>query len=116
MHTATTTPFMPEPHFFFDTISLSNFAVAGRLDLLVDRYGAKVQVTQEVLGEVTDGVVAGYPQLRGIEAAVACGDFSASGPLSPIGRDGYRDLVTEAMLPIRLKVFCQTGRSLARTD
>ena len=84
---------MPEKRFFFDTISLSNFAIAGRLDLLVDRYGASVQVTQEVLGEVTDGVVAGYHQLRGIEAAVARGEFSASGPLSPIERDDYRELL-----------------------
>lgn len=83
----------PEVSFFFDTVSLSNFALAGRLDLLVARYGPRAQVTQEVLDEVSDGIVAGYTALQQIEKAVADGEFGAAGPLSAKERDGYRALL-----------------------
>ena len=83
----------PKATFFFDTVSLSNFALAGRLYLLVARYGLKAQVTQEVLDEVSDGIVAGYSELHGIEKAVADGEFGAAGPLSTSERDRYRELL-----------------------
>ena len=51
---------------FFDTVTLSNFRLAGRLDLLITRYGARARVTPEVLDEVTDGVVAGFAESCGV--------------------------------------------------
>jgi predicted nucleic acid-binding protein len=61
----------PQRVYVFDTVALSNFAIAGRLDLLAARYGQQLLITQEVLDEVADGVVAGYFALRTIEEAFA---------------------------------------------
>lgn len=78
----------------FDTVVLSNFAFAGRLDVLAARYGKQLAVTREVLDEVTDGVVAGYVQLRAIETAVADGKFGNVNQISASAeRDTYRELL-----------------------
>ena len=80
--------------YFFDTVSLSNFALAGRLDVLISRYPSRVMVTQEVLDEVTDGVVAGYAELREIETAVADTLLRNVGsPSSAEERSLYRQLL-----------------------
>ena len=87
---------MPEPkpgRWFFDTVTLSNFALAGRLDLLISRYGCRAHVTAEVLDEVTDGVAAGHAALSSIEAAVAADRFTSAKPLSSKERETYRDLL-----------------------
>lgn len=86
---------MPErrPDYFFDTVTLSNFTLAGRLDLLVTRYGRRALVTHAVLDELTDGVVAGFAALRQVEAAVARGALARAKPLSPDERDLYRQLL-----------------------
>lgn len=57
---------MPEPSYFFDTVSLSNFALAHALGLLVKRYGNTALVSNEVLDEVMAGVAAGYSALQQI--------------------------------------------------
>jgi predicted nucleic acid-binding protein len=80
--------------YVFDTVTLSNFALADSLDLLASRYGKRVRVTQEVLDEVTDGVVTGYSALRAVEEAVASGRFSSADPLtSKEERETYRGLL-----------------------
>jgi predicted nucleic acid-binding protein len=81
-------------NYFFDTVTLSNFALVGRLDLLVARYGKRAVLTPEVLDEVTDGVVAGYRALSAIESAVDDGAVGLSGPLvSAAERRTYRELL-----------------------
>lgn len=72
---------MPDPRrdYFFDTVALSNFALTGRLDLLVSRHGRHVQITQEVLDEVADGIIAGYSALCEIEEAIADARFTCAG-------------------------------------
>jgi predicted nucleic acid-binding protein len=57
--------------YFFDTVTLSNFAFADRLDLLTARYGQKLTITREVYNELAEGIVAGYEPLRKIEALVS---------------------------------------------
>ncbi len=87
---------MPETSDFylFDTVALSNFALAGRLDLLLSRYGKKAVITPEVLDEITDGVVAGYFALKEVEDAVNEGRFARGVPLaSAAERQTYRDLL-----------------------
>ena len=80
--------------YLFDTVALSNFATAGRLDLLLSRYGKKVVITPEVLDEITDGVVAGYFALKEVEDAVNEGRFTRGAPLaSACERQTYRDLL-----------------------
>ena len=74
---------MPAPaRWFFDTVTLSNFALAGRLDLLISRYGRRAHIMQEVLDEVLDGIVAGYAALSPIETAIAAGRFTLARTLS----------------------------------
>ncbi|NQU38831.1 MAG: hypothetical protein HQ523_02655 [Lentisphaerae bacterium] len=81
------------PLYFFDTVSLSNFALAGRIDLLVSRYGARAQLTEEVRDEITDGIVAGHFALRLIEEAISANHFSAATPMSVSERNTYREIL-----------------------
>ena len=79
---------------FFDTVTLSNFALARRVDLLVDRYGQQARITQEVRNEVLEGIVAGYPALRAIEVALQQEErLSATGELTAEERRVYRELL-----------------------
>jgi predicted nucleic acid-binding protein len=80
--------------YIFDTVSLSNFALVGRLDLLVSRYGKRAVITPEVYGEITDGVVAGYVALQAVEDAVSAQRITQGAPLSTASeRHTYRDLL-----------------------
>ncbi len=82
------------PNYFFDTVTLSNFALAGHFELLVTRYGQRAIVTPEVLNEVTDGVIAGYYALSEIEEAVDQEHVSRATPLSSTTeRQIYRELL-----------------------
>jgi predicted nucleic acid-binding protein len=78
---------------FFDTVTLSNFALAGRLDLLLQRYGPRARVTPEVLDEVLEGIVVGYDALKDIEAAVESGSLGSTATLSAEERGIYRELL-----------------------
>ncbi|MEX2048496.1 MAG: hypothetical protein WEB90_02860 [Gemmatimonadota bacterium] len=78
---------------YFDTVTLSNFALASRTDLLTERYGTRACVTAEVLGEVTEGVAVGYPPLRAIIDAVEKGAFAASGGLTAEEREVFATLL-----------------------
>jgi predicted nucleic acid-binding protein len=72
---------------YFDIVVLSTFALAGRVDLLVARYGARACVTAEVLGEVTAGLAIGSPMLRAIIDAVENGSLGTSGAVSSDERE-----------------------------
>lgn len=55
---------MPErTGWFFDSVTLSNFALASGLSLLIARYCKRGFVTTQVLDELTRGVAAGYAPL-----------------------------------------------------
>ena len=84
---------MPEgvSNYYFDTVTLCNFAL--RLDLLIARYGFRIQITPPVLDEVADGIAAGYSALQEIEDAVTTGMFGQSGILSDQEREIFRDLL-----------------------
>ena len=71
---------MPEPAtlFLFDTVSLSNFALAGRLDLLLGRYGTRAVLTSEVLDEIAEGIARGYTALEPVERLAAEGAFGTT--------------------------------------
>lgn len=80
--------------YFFDTVTLSNFVLAGRLDLLVLRYGQRLHITPEVRDEVTDGVLAGYGGLSQVDDALVDGRFTSAAALSSAGeRTIYRELL-----------------------
>lgn len=78
---------------YFDTVTLSNFALAGRLDILTLRYGRRAKVTQQVQDEVSDGIAAGYAALGEIEHALLSGKFGMAAPLTPTERNLYRNLI-----------------------
>ena len=57
---------MPDPTgWFFDSVTLSNFALADGLDVLAARYRGHGFVTTQVVDELTRGVTAGYAPLAG---------------------------------------------------
>ena len=52
---------MPDPAgWFFDSVTLSNFALADGLHILTARYRRRGFVTSQVMDELTRGVAAGY--------------------------------------------------------
>ncbi len=78
---------------YFDTVTLSNFALAQRLDILTARYGTRAKVTREILDEVSDGLVAGYTALAQIERAVGARQLGLAAPLTMDERALYRHLI-----------------------
>lgn len=52
------------PEYIFDTTVLSNFAAAGRLELLAERYRGRAFTTVEVGDELRRGVSVGYAYLE----------------------------------------------------
>jgi len=54
---------------------LSNFAFAGRLDLIIFRYKGTGIITSEVLDEIAAGVSRGYRELQDVERIVADGSL-----------------------------------------
>ncbi len=68
---------MPEEKapFFFDTVSISNFALADCLDLIAQRYGKRTLLTSEVMDEIEEGLVQGYTELRRVDGLVQEGRF-----------------------------------------
>ena len=110
---------MPEPdrQYYFDTVTLSNFVLSGRLDLLIARYGRRANITPQVLDEVADGIVAGYAGLREVETAVTCGRLSGVERFSPEERDTYRELL-QTLSPGEASciTFAQTRGGIVATD
>jgi predicted nucleic acid-binding protein len=74
-------------------VVLSNFALAGALDLLISRYGSRAMITAEVLVEVSEGVVAGYAALQPIEDAVLDGRISQASAISAAERKVFNELL-----------------------
>lgn len=65
-----------------------------RMDLLVHRYGKRLHITNEVLDEVSAGVLAGYPELIRIEKLLIRNYFTLEGALiKPKERNVYRQLL-----------------------
>ena len=79
--------------YFCDTVTLCNFTLAKRLDLLITRYGIRLQITPTVQDEIADGIASGYPILQEIEQAITAGLFSASNVLTHSERKIFRNLL-----------------------
>jgi len=67
---------MPE-QLVCDTVVLSNFTLAGALDLLASRYGTHLICTHEVMDELAEGISAGCTALQAVLKYVADGTFGA---------------------------------------
>jgi predicted nucleic acid-binding protein len=72
---------MPDdfPSLFFDTVTISNFALTGAFGLLVRRYGTSLSITEQVRSELAAGRARGYAQLYVVENALSCGSIASSG-------------------------------------
>lgn len=79
--------------YYFDTVVLSNFALAGCFEMLMTRYGRRAVITPEVLDEIVDGVISGYPCLREIEHAADRRAIGLAGLLSTPERCVFRELL-----------------------
>ena len=78
----------PVPDYIFNTTALSNFAAAGRLDLLAARYRQHAFTTIEVGDELRRGFHAGYAYLKTawqqIETVSSTGWLRVIGPESAV--------------------------------
>lgn len=102
---------------YIDTVTLSNFALPGRLDLLIARYGPRAMITPQVQDEIADGIVAGYSELREVETAVAGGEFTGAGGFSAEERDIYRErLRTLSAGEASCVTLAQTRGGVVATD
>lgn len=63
----------PMPEILFDCCVISNFALAGALDILERLYPGKAMITDFVAVEVRRGLQAGHSELSAIRAAVQAG-------------------------------------------
>lgn len=57
---------MHKESWFIDTVVLSNFAFAEKIDLLAVRYGQNLKITEEVYHETLAGISSGYSKLAPI--------------------------------------------------
>jgi predicted nucleic acid-binding protein len=84
---------MPEhAGWFFDSVTLSNFALAGGLQVLASRYRGRGFVASQVVDELTRGVTAGYGALAGCLSLVDQGTLRMVS-LHRSERHTYRQLV-----------------------
>lgn len=111
-----TRPTPRDPALLADTVVLSNFALAGRLDLLLERYRGRLTVTPQVLDEVLAGIEAGH---RPLEEIVRRVHASAIG-MSEVPFDrltDYRELRRTLGAGEASTIACAAvGRAVVATD
>jgi len=109
---------MPDARrWFFDTVVLSNFALAQRLDIVIRRYGRRAHIPQEVLAEISNGIAAGYAPLQGVEEAVAERRLTAAKPLTAGERTDYRQLLRSLSSGEAACIACARSRGgIVATD
>lgn len=86
---------MPDrlPDRFFGTGTLSNFALSGAFDLLVDRYGRSLRVTEQVRAELAAGRIRGYSELGAVEQALAAGSIVPAEPMTSPESELFAELL-----------------------
>lgn len=110
---------MPDtgPNLYVDTVTLSNFALSGHLDLLLARYGRRICIVPEVLDEINDGIVSGYSALSDVEDAVSGNRFTLTGALKPAERRMYRELLRTLASGEAACIACAAARGgIVATD
>ena len=79
--------------FFFDTVTVGNFALGRCFGLLVDRYGTSLYVTEQVRVELAAGRVGGHAGLEAVEPALSSGAISQAGPMDTAERELFTELL-----------------------
>ena len=67
--------------YYFDTVTLSNFALVDSMDLLVARYGRQLLVTHEVRTEIDDGISSGFDALSVVDDLIYAGKILLAPPM-----------------------------------
>lgn len=70
--------------YYFDTVTLSNFALSHSMDLLVARYGRNLFVTHEVRDEIAEGIICGGSALQIVEELLFSGSISLALPIEDV--------------------------------
>ena len=86
-------PDRPSRRFFFDTVTLGNFALAGCFGLLVDRYDTSLYVTEQVRVELAAGRAGGHAELEAVELALSAGAISQAGPMDTVERELFTEFL-----------------------
>jgi predicted nucleic acid-binding protein len=73
----------PTPDIIFDCCVISNFALAGALDILERLYAGHAFLTTQTADEVTRGIAAGHRELRAVKIAIRSGWLKLLGPVGP---------------------------------
>lgn len=86
---------MPEPGraWFFDTVTLANFALTDSFHLLTGRYGRSLFVTEPVRTELAAGHIHGHLGLEVVESSIAAGDISTAGSMTAAESTLFGELV-----------------------
>ena len=86
---------MPDrlPDRFFDTVALSNFTLSGAFDLLVNRFGRSLRVTEQVRAEIAAGRIRGYAELEVVEQALAADSILPAEPMTMPESELFVDLL-----------------------
>jgi len=77
---------------FFDSVTLSNFALVGRMNILAARYRTRGFVTTQVVDELTAGVDAGYASLSD------CLDLVNRGTIQTIALDATERVTFQQLI------------------
>lgn len=78
---------------FFDTVTLANFALSGSFHLVQERYGRSLLVTEPVRTELAAGRARGYTQLETVESALAAGEIAPAGPMTAVESELFAQLL-----------------------
>lgn len=78
---------------FFDTVTLSNFALTDSFGLLTARYGRSLCVTEPVRTELAVGRAQGYGGLGVVESALASRAITTVGPMGTAESELFVQLV-----------------------
>jgi predicted nucleic acid-binding protein len=70
-----------ESSWYFDTVTLANFALTGSFGLVTERYGRSLLVTEAVRTELAAGRTKGYSALEVVESALGSRHIASAGPM-----------------------------------
>jgi len=97
--------------YYFDTVTLSNFALSHSMDLLVDRYGRRLLVTHEVRAEIDDGVASGFGELLVVDDLIYAGTISLATPIeTAVERKFYLDCLRTLSAGEASCIVCAVSR------
>lgn len=104
-------PECSERFYYFDTVTLSNFALSQSMDLLVTRYGRRLLVTHEVRAEIADGIASGFGELSVVDDLIYAGTISLAKPIeTTVERKSYLECLRTLSAGESSCIVCAVSR------